>query len=274
MTEIVFIAGLSHSGSTLLDLLLGAHPRLTGLGELDKVLAFTPEQYAEERVMPCTCGRPVSECAFWAGAFDALPGLPAGQRAAPLLAHFAAVFGPEAMPVDSSKYLPALERWLDAPGVSVRVLHVIKDVRSFVVSQRDALEKERGRGRLARAAHRLTTRQPAYLFWKWHLRNRAIARFCARGGLAHYVVSYDRLCLEPEAALRGICDFLGLEFHPGMLSPANTGSHVFWGNPMAGDRQRHAAIRYDDRWQARRDWRLAARLFPGILRESAELSGL
>jgi hypothetical protein len=274
LTEVVFIAGLSHSGSTLLDLLLGAHPRLVGLGELDKVLAFTPDQYAEERVMPCTCGRPVSACAFWASAFETLPGLPPGERAAALLAHFAAVFGPGVGLVDSSKYLPGLKRWLAMPGVAVKVLHSVKDVRSFAVSQRDALEKERGRGRLARAAQRLTTRQPIYLFWKWRLRNRGIARFCAGRGLARHVVSYDRLCREPEATLRGICGFLGIEFSPAMLSPAGTGSHVFWGNPMAGDRERHAAIRYDDRWLARGDWRLAARLFPAIVRESAGIAGL
>ena len=36
--RVVFIAGLEHSGSTLLDLLLGGHRQLVGLGELFHLL--------------------------------------------------------------------------------------------------------------------------------------------------------------------------------------------------------------------------------------------
>ncbi|TAK12305.1 MAG: sulfotransferase [Anaerolineae bacterium] len=279
---VVFIAGLSHSGSTLLDLLLGAHSRLVGLGELDRVLDFPPEKFEEERVMPCTCGQPVRECPFWAGAFDRLAPLPPADRRAALLAHFAETFGPDTALVDSSKYLPALERLRAVPDADIKVLHIIKDVRGFTVSQRDALDKElryasipllAGSKTLTRLVHRLTTRQPLYLFLKWARRNRAIRDYCAAHGLPRLAVSYDRLCHSPEAALTEICSFLGVPYEPAMLVPLNTGSHIFWGNPMAGNRERHARIEYDDRWKTRRDWRLAARLLPGVLRENREWVG-
>ena len=36
--KILYIAGLGHSGSTILDLSLGSHPDITGLGEIYTLL--------------------------------------------------------------------------------------------------------------------------------------------------------------------------------------------------------------------------------------------
>ena len=41
VVKVVFIASLSHSGSTLLDLMLNAHPDVTSVGEL-KQLGASP----------------------------------------------------------------------------------------------------------------------------------------------------------------------------------------------------------------------------------------
>jgi len=54
----VFIASLGHSGSTLLDLMLGSHPRLVSLGEVHATIAR-----AGEPQNPCTCGKPAEGCA-------------------------------------------------------------------------------------------------------------------------------------------------------------------------------------------------------------------
>jgi hypothetical protein len=40
--KLVFIASLSHSGSTILDLILGGHSRFVGLGEIVRVLRPGP----------------------------------------------------------------------------------------------------------------------------------------------------------------------------------------------------------------------------------------
>lgn len=42
MKTIIYIASLAHSGSTLLDLVLGGHPHFIGLGEETKVLDSSP----------------------------------------------------------------------------------------------------------------------------------------------------------------------------------------------------------------------------------------
>ncbi|NMC21299.1 MAG: sulfotransferase [Thermogutta sp.] len=58
--RVVFILGTGRSGSTVLDLLLGAHPDIQGVGELCNVVrgGWIGGQY-------CSCGRRTPECDFW-----------------------------------------------------------------------------------------------------------------------------------------------------------------------------------------------------------------
>lgn len=56
--KIVYIAGAGHSGTTLLDLLLGNHSRISAVGELNR-LSLTP---ATRR---CACGELIPACPYW-----------------------------------------------------------------------------------------------------------------------------------------------------------------------------------------------------------------
>lgn len=40
MTEVFYIAGYGRSGSTVLDMLLGMHPAILGMGELTHVFEY------------------------------------------------------------------------------------------------------------------------------------------------------------------------------------------------------------------------------------------
>ena len=55
---LVMIASAGHSGSTLLDLLLGNHPRVSGAGEMNRLTL-----YASDRM--CACGATVTNCSYW-----------------------------------------------------------------------------------------------------------------------------------------------------------------------------------------------------------------
>ncbi|MCH8851495.1 MAG: sulfotransferase [Planctomycetes bacterium] len=61
MTRLVYILAASHSGSTLLSMLLGAHPEVCTVGEL-KLPAAAMGDLDRYR---CSCGQKVLECAFW-----------------------------------------------------------------------------------------------------------------------------------------------------------------------------------------------------------------
>lgn len=72
----IYILGLGRSGSTLLDLLLGAHPEIWTLGE-----AFKLPYLLETARQPCGCGETLPSCEFWK---DILPGLPLRRGAYPI----------------------------------------------------------------------------------------------------------------------------------------------------------------------------------------------
>lgn len=55
----IFICAAGHSGSTLLDILLGAHDRGLSLGELTQL----PKNLALDS--RCSCGNDISACEFW-----------------------------------------------------------------------------------------------------------------------------------------------------------------------------------------------------------------
>ncbi len=65
--NVIYILSNGRSGSTLLDLLLGAHPRLWTLGEAHML----PWEVRWGR--PCGCGEPHEECFFWKGLLEQIP---------------------------------------------------------------------------------------------------------------------------------------------------------------------------------------------------------
>lgn len=63
MTDLVYIMGHGYSGSTLLTVLLGAHPQIATIGELG-IAEHAKQQTTPEQFL-CSCRAPVRECEFW-----------------------------------------------------------------------------------------------------------------------------------------------------------------------------------------------------------------
>jgi hypothetical protein len=63
--RVIYIAGMSHSGSTLLSLMLNAHPEIISVGELiDLSRRLQPRK--DGSYAPCPCGAPsLWKCDFW-----------------------------------------------------------------------------------------------------------------------------------------------------------------------------------------------------------------
>lgn len=59
--RLVYILAASHSGSTLLSMLLGSHPEICTVGELKATSLGDTERYL------CSCRRKIKECPFWTG---------------------------------------------------------------------------------------------------------------------------------------------------------------------------------------------------------------
>jgi len=64
---LLYVCGGGHSGSTLLDLLLGEHPGITSVGEISVL-----NRYLEADEYPCSCGRVPNRCPFWQEVMESL----------------------------------------------------------------------------------------------------------------------------------------------------------------------------------------------------------
>lgn len=59
--NLIYIASIGRSGSTLLESMLGAHSRIATMGELH----IWPHELRQNGVRPCSCGEYVQTCPFW-----------------------------------------------------------------------------------------------------------------------------------------------------------------------------------------------------------------
>lgn len=60
--KVIYIMGAGHIGSTVFDIVLGAHPHIESLGEISKFHRFG---WIDDENRKCACGSSVYECSFW-----------------------------------------------------------------------------------------------------------------------------------------------------------------------------------------------------------------
>jgi hypothetical protein len=266
LPRLLYLCSLPHSGSTMFSLFLGTHSRLVGLGGIDRAVQVLGEAVMtkdEKKLhkLPCTCGVNATECAYWGAVAREAAGRDLRERRARYelaLEVFDRVFGAEAWPVDSSKHVEPLAEVHRIAGLDLRVVHVIKDVRSLTASFIDQARRNKAK-----------TRPGPLLaleyFHRWRRENGKIEQAIAQHGIRSHRVGYEEACLAPESTMKTISTFLGIPPEPGSLQLRQSRSHLIVGNRMRGQEEKQT-LRYDHRWFARRDWLLAAVLLPHILR--------
>lgn len=257
---LLLIRGLGHSGSTMLDLALGAHPQMVGLGEAMRILR-APEPHEAGRgparlrgearfQRRCTCGRLAAECPVWGGVLSWLPDhdtLPLPEKLHHLMASVERATAqrgdvPLRWIVDSYQADGDLAGRLavELAPRPVRVLLLVRDVRSWAHS-----EARRAKGRKPWSASR------ALLRW-WRV-NRQLEKQLSSSGCPLFVLGYEELALAPKLALQKVCRWLDLSFDPLMLALGERSrSHILSGNRMRFDPQRRGGIHYDAAWLATR----------------------
>lgn len=269
MPNVVYVLGLGHSGSTLLDLLLSGHPHVCGVGEARMLTDPTQRQkyLVQARRFACSCRSPFSECPLWrtyVERLDATSSATFEESYLLLLSAFADVVGRDIWMSDSSKErqtLATLKRAFDArrlPIPNLRVIHLVKDVRAFATSIAD---RDGRRGVL----HAIR------LCRLWRSETRQDMRFLSRLGLPTLRIGYEDLCLSPEFTIKRICRFLGIEFVADMVVPQPTRGHVAVGNPMRRHPEKSTRLHYDNRWFCNSDVTQAYHLIPGLSRMNREV---
>jgi hypothetical protein len=283
----VFVCSASHSGSTLLDLLLGSHPIAMSLGEITQL----PKNLALNSL--CSCGAAVRQCPIWRAVVERLATERAFERIrddpyvlnlglfeagtvidrkhqtpwrrlwrkvvyAGAYAHWRWDVGPLA-PFTRPLHSGARNKWLLFDVVADLVARLI-----LIDSSKHYLEA----AALYRAApHRtkvlLLVRDGRAVFYSG-LKRGQTRRKALNAWLRTYTraaplleklvapkcllhVRYEDLAGNPARELHRICRFVGVTFDPSMLEFCCRPHHVVNGNDM---RRRHnSAIRLDQTWR-------------------------
>jgi len=229
--KVLYIASLPHSGSTLLDLLLGSHSAVHGLGELRTLKRYVaaPRQGAlGGKRQQCTCGASsVWRCRFWSAVDVALrhagiEGLAALDIAAQdeerfrrdngaLYSAIAAVAQKHVL-VDSSKSLSRLRRLLNIPGLTAFPIFLHREPAGQIASI------VRKYGDLGKQIESNVKASAELLDF-----------FSDRTDL---FVSYASLTANPPAVLSRLLLPLGLEFEEAQLDWTTCAHHNLGGNRM------------------------------------------
>ena len=274
----MYVGSWSRSGSTLLDLMLGSIPGFVSVGEV----RFLWDRGLIEGQL-CGCGAPVPACPFWRAVLDEAFGPhqpdPAEMRAlrdrVDGLARFPFTAGPwrppalerdlrafrdvlgrlyraiarvaeSAVVVDSSKYAAYGRVLAGAPGLELRLIHLVRDSRAVAYSwtRTKRLLEVPGEDRY----------MPVHPVWRsagyWALEN--VALELLRPAVPRVaVLRYDDLTERPAAALAQTLGRLGLEGDvrglAGRSLPA-VRNHTVAGNPVRLT-QGEVPIRPDVEWR-------------------------
>jgi hypothetical protein len=302
---VVFIAGTGHSGSTLLERVLGAMPGFVNVGELIDI--YRRDAPRTER---CGCGEPFADCPFWsqvgqriygASGWDSerlaavdrarrrltrkrhMPRLLApplaghgfqrdlatyGQNYSLLYQAIAAEAGARYV-VDASKW-PGQALALSRAGLDVRVIHLIRDARGVAYS----LGKQGVRRPQALDHHNEMWRQTAVNSAVGWIARQLSLEVMRRWGVRAVRVRYEDFVSQPRRTVEAALTGLGVPYSQTQFGHIGDGhvtlaaSHGIAGNPArfgAGE----VKIRPDEAWRESlrpRDRRLVTAIcFPFIV---------
>ncbi len=244
---VVYVAGSSHSGSTLLDLVLGSHSKIESLGEAKKIPQVLEKLRDPSGETPlCSCHEPINRCGFWSavlklddGTFAEREEITQKPDADLGLARRALAFRGRKVLLDSSKNLGRLRYLSLALEFDVTCLHLTRDPRAVAFSAVRKIEKKTGpldpvsRWRLL-AKHAID----------WASLNRKIrSRYRLKKSLTYLALRYEDFVIAPESTLAKILNPIGLEFEAAQMQFRNFTHHNIEGNRLR--LQGGSEIRFD-----------------------------
>lgn len=225
--EPIFVVGFQRSGTTLLQGLLGAHPRIAAPPELHFILrvAYFADLFGDladdsnlRHALHEALNPPVdilAECGFDEDALF--------EKARTGPRTYAALF---ATIMDDYAERTGKPRWAEKTPSQrpddiynlfpdAQVIHIVRDPREVVASNVDMPWEHRSPAAIARDLADFT--------FETLERGR-------RAGDARYLqVRYEDLAENPEATLRRICAFVGEDYDAGMLDPGRRGAALMPG---------------------------------------------
>lgn len=233
--KLLYLAGSSHSGSTLIDLILGSHTQIESLGEAKKIPKILSILQTGSQTGPiCSCHATIVDCDFWKSAlqletpnssererisFDASADLAMARRAL--------AFRNKSVLLDSSKNLGRLGFLAREKGFSTTCLHLTRDPRAVAFSAIRKMERANG----AAAKNRMR-----FLFkhsFEWYALNRKIRRRCRKNPNVSYLhLRYEDFVFQTGSSLSKVLQMLNLEFEPAQVRFRDFIHHNIEGNRL------------------------------------------
>jgi len=241
MTQLVYIGGYGHSGSTLLEYLMTASADVIACGEV----ASSRREW--RRTRECSCGRLAEECPVWGHSLIQSFNRDHGNHADLDLVLLEKIANRYAIMVDSSK-----TAWLDgaAPfrlrrklGQDFLLLHIVRDPRAVCWS-------------LIKRSERLGERSNkvllcAWTAFGWWFANLACELFRWMYPHQYHRIRYEDLARSPGAVLGSLLQELLPEGEWRFDAiGARDNRHQLYGNRMRSQRLTLADIKEDDTWRA------------------------
>lgn len=210
-----FLIGADRSGTTLLRVVLNAHPNVRippetwWLIDLLKTFGTDPEQdHSKAALLSLVTAHPRWKDWDIHGSVleAAVARLPERVNIPTLIAVlYALACGREGNVIVGDKtpeyviHVKSLSRLFPR----AKFVHIVRDPRDVVLS-------------LLRAGFRGFDLFRVAAYWRWYV-GRGLKDGQALGAKKVLLVRYESLILKTEETLRELCEFLGIEFHPGML---------------------------------------------------------
>lgn len=285
-TDTLYICSAGHSGSTLLDLVLGSHTQVVSLGEV----AFVPSSLVIGKT--CSCGKAMPDCGYWQSLLGCMGqkyqhdfwsesrklnlGFFQGHRNVDFerltrwyVARWKAqhamraaeiMLGAPVFRMLTGEFHRGLATTFDyydcaraAAGRPIVVdssKHYIKGISLYQARPdkvRLVLVSRDGRGVMHSHLKRGVSREYAISAWGNYYR-RALPLIQRAVPEGHILrVKYEDLAADPQGKVQQICEFAGIAFEPTMLDFANHEHHISEGNDMRSSGS--SEIRLSTAWQ-------------------------
>lgn len=246
--KVIYIAGLYHSGTTLVDTVLGNIKGVVGLGEIYKAIIDGHE-------VKCSCGSSSDECVFWRDVELNSNDLFASYNN--VFKQFKALY-PGGVLVDSSKCHPlpfinnghkrfkGLNFWQSQPNIELIVIHLYRDPRSWVagLNRRDQRFSKMGKYSLPKKLKCMSLLR----YFQWWYFHKTMASYLESQDIIHFELSYEDFVFQTDAALSQVLNKLDMAEDNLELSLKESKSHISVGNPWRVDDRKNSVISYDWRW--------------------------
>lgn len=241
--KIIVLNSLSHSGSTVISMVLSTAENAISLGEVYQILRDTPDDWLD-RNEQCSCSNALASCEFWKPVLEHIKSNHIEdivEKYRYVIQFFTKKYGENSVLIDTSKGTKHFDIYRELE-IEYKLIYLLRDVRSFAFSQSKVASRQ------VRKGIKKIKGKVWFQYLKWYFGNKKRLSKFSKENIEYHKVGYEDFCFNQEARLMQICEHTGVEYKKEYLTLLETKHHILMGNPMKNDKSKQTGIRYDSSW--------------------------